>query len=82
MNIFLGKSQSWLEAELAKAQADAAAGKITIRVSTPGVSADKMQEMSIISRIEQLLWALNALDPTTYPAASIKRITRTKAVFS
>jgi len=82
LNIFIGKSKAWLEAQLASAQADAASGKTTTSVTTTDLSTSKSVQADISTRIEQLLWALYLLDPVTYPLASVRRISRTRAVFS
>jgi len=82
LNYFIGKSQSWLEEQLASAQAEAANGKTTTSVTTSDLSTGKVIESDVSTRIERLLYALYLLDPASYPLANIRRVTRTKAVFS
>jgi len=82
MNYFIGKTKPWLESELAKAQADYSAGKVIINVSSGDVTTGKMIHVNVQDRIERLLIALNALDSTTYPDLSIRRISRTRVTFS
>jgi hypothetical protein len=41
VNYFIGKSQAWLEAELAKAQAEYAEGKSLVQASGGDASASK-----------------------------------------
>ena len=81
LNIFVGKSQAWLEEQLAKAQADYASGRVLTSVSAGDTSTGKLVQVNIRDRISALLVALNALDPTTYPASSL-RISRTRITFS
>jgi len=81
LNYFIGKSQVWLEEQLASAQADAAAGKITTSVTTGDLSTGKQVQDDIATRIQRLLYALYLLDPTTYPLANIRRVTRTKVIY-
>jgi len=82
LNYFIGKSQSWLEEQLASAQADAASGKTTTSITTSDLSTAKVIESDVSTRIERLLYALYLLDPINYPLTNIRRVTRTKAVFS
>jgi hypothetical protein len=82
LNYFIGKSQAWLEEQLSSAQADAASGKTTTSVTTSDLSTGKVIEVDVGTRIERLLYALYLLDPITYPLNQIRRVTRTKAIFS
>ena len=82
LNLFAGKSQSWLEAELAKAQADLAAGKTVTSVSSDGSTTGKLVQVSAVERIKMLLVALNKLAPNTYHYNDVTPVTRTRAVFS
>jgi hypothetical protein len=82
LNLFAGKSQAWLEAELAKAQADLSAGKTVTSVSSDGSTTGKLVQVSAVDRIKLLLRALNKLDPTHYPYNEATSVTRTRAVFS
>ena len=77
VNYFAGKSQTWLETELAKAQADLAAGKTIITASAGDVASGKMIQVDVRERIEKLLYALYLLDSTTYPATNL-RVSRTR----
>jgi hypothetical protein len=81
MNYFIGKSQAWLEAELAKAQADFASGKTTTSVSAGDASSGKQSMMSLERRIQQILKALFLLDPVTYPAVDVIPNRMTRASF-
>ena len=79
-NPYIGRTQAWLEAELAKAQQELANG-VQIHTSGSGdVSASGSIQRSAETRISQLLLALNRLDPVTYPAEDIFRPTRSVAV--
>lgn len=79
-NPFIGWTQAQLEAELAKAQSELASG-VQIHTSGAGdVSASGAVQRSAETRIQQLLLALNKLDPVTYPASDVFRPTRTTAV--
>lgn len=79
-NPFVGRTQVWLEAELAKAQAELAAGKTRNGAGEGTVNWQSLVQQSPSTRIEQLLRALNILDPTTYPLDSVTRVTRTASV--
>ena len=78
INPFIGVTQAQLERWLADAQADLAAGKTLSSYGSGDVSGSKLIQMTPLQRIEKLLYALYLLDPTTYPLASIKRVTRTR----
>ena len=81
MNYFIGKSQAWLEAELAKAQAEYAEVKSLVQASGGDASASKQLAMSLERRIQQILRALYLLDPATYPADSVIPVRQTRASF-
>lgn len=81
INYFIGKDQAWLEAELAKAQADFSAGKTLVSVHAGDVSSAKQVQVDVRVRMEQLLYALYLLDPVKYPADQIRRTTVTVARF-
>jgi hypothetical protein len=81
VNYFIGKSQVWLEAELAKAQAEYAEGKSLVQASGGDASASKQLAMSLERRIQQILRALYLLDPATYPADSVIPVRQTRASF-
>ncbi len=80
VNYFAGKTQTWLETQLASAQADFAAGKTRTSVTSGDVASGSQIEVSVKERIERLLYALYLIDPDTYPLASVSRISRTKLV--
>lgn len=80
VNYFAGKSKTWLETELAKAQAELAAGKTSNSGSSGDVAFSKQIQIKIKERIESLLYALYLIDPDTYPATSAIRVSRTKLV--
>jgi len=79
-NYFRGKSQAWLEAQLAMAQADASAGKATTSITTSDLSTGKIIEVDADTRIRRLEWALYELDPIKWPLQ--RPNTRTRAIFS
>jgi hypothetical protein len=81
LNYFIGKSQPWLEAELAKAQAEYAEGKTLVQASGGDASASKQVSMSLERRIQQILKALYILDPVTYPAEDVIPVRVTRASF-
>lgn len=81
MNYYIGKSQAWLEAELEKAQAEFAAGKVVTGASAGDASTNKQVSMSLERRIQQILKALHLLDPDTYPAESVIPNQQVKAQF-
>lgn len=78
MNPFIGQSQETLEAWLREAQEDLAAGKTITSAGAGDTRFDNQVSGSPEKRIEQLLRALNLLDPVTYPATEIRRATRTR----
>ena len=71
VNYFVGWTQTELEAELRRAQAELGAGASVGSVGAGDTQAQFSKEHSAKERIEMLLKALNALDPTTYPAESV-----------
>lgn len=81
-NPYLGRSQDQLEADLAKAQADLAAGKQVIRADVPGISVYNQVEITILERIRQILRALNVLAPSQYPLDQITPTRATRAIFN
>jgi len=81
LNPFLGWNQQDLETELRRAQEDHAAGKTITENRSGDVSKREQIESSALNRIRQILRALNAIDPTTYPADQISPANRTKATF-
>lgn len=81
MNYFIGKTQAWLETELAKAQEEYAEGKTLISAGAGDANDSKQVSMSLERRIQQLLKSLHIIDPTTYPASSVIPNRQTKASF-
>ena len=81
-NPFVGKTQVWLEAELAKAQDDLASGSSTVSGGEGTVQFSRVLHQSPGARIEMILRALNVLAPNTYPLTSITRATRSVGVIS
>jgi hypothetical protein len=81
LNPFIGWNQQDLEAELRRAQEDLAAGKTITQNRSGDVGKVEQVEASALTRIRQLLIALNKLDPTTYPADQISPVNRTKVTF-
>lgn len=82
LNKYLGWSQSELETLLREIQEDNAAGKATIQAGAGDASSSSRVEKSNDQRMNEVLYALFVLDPDTYPAASIRSITQTRATFS
>lgn len=78
LNYFIGKTEAWLEAQLGLAQEDLAAGRVVTRVSAGDTESGETIEVNVKERIEMLLNALNALNPTDYPASSVRRVRRTR----
>ena len=79
--IFFGKDQAWCEAELAKAQADAAAGVTSIGGTAGDTSHTEQQAMTPLDRIDALLLELHFLDPVTYPRLVARGTRVTKGIF-
>jgi len=80
-NPFIGKDRKWLEAELAAAQRDLSAGKMTIRAADGNVLVQSEVNTRAEERIRRLLLALNKIAPDDYPIDQITPITTAKAVF-
>lgn len=78
INPFIGQSQTQLETWLAEAQKDLAQGKTTSYAMGGDVSKSSAIQMTPMQRIQKLLEALHVLDPDTYPASSIRRVSRTR----
>jgi len=81
IDYFIGWNQQDLETELRAAQEDLASGKATIAARGGDSSVGSQVDMSAQERIKLILKALNAIDPDTYPIASITAITRSRACF-
>lgn len=82
MNPFIGATQAQLESWLRDAQRDLAAGKTISAVNAGDAGSQKMVQMTPLDRITKLLAALSLIDPTTYPPADIRKVTRTKTFVS
>jgi len=67
INYFIGRSQQSLEADLANAQEDLAAGKSVMDASSGDVSKRESMMGSIEKRIRLILQALTVINPTLYP---------------
>jgi hypothetical protein len=78
VNVFFGIPQATLETWLRDAQADLAAGKTLVSYSTGDTSGSKIVQSSPQTRIELILRALYLIDPESYPASSVSRVTRTR----
>jgi hypothetical protein len=76
VNYFIGKTQAWLEAELAKVQEDLAAGKTLVSWGAGESNAVNVRQMSLQTRFDHLYRALHELDPDNYPATNF-RVRRT-----
>lgn len=81
INYFLNRSQSDLEADLVSAQNDLAAAKQRTAVNTPHTGVQFQTEESITRRIRRILYALNQIDPTTYPDADTIPVTMAEVRF-
>lgn len=81
MNLYIGWNQADLESELRRAQEDLAAGKSIIQNQSGDVRKVEQHEATALTRIRQILRALNRLDPIAYPADQISPNNRTKATF-
>lgn len=80
-NPFIGRDRSWLEAKLREAQDELASGKSSISGGMADVSFGKIMTVGPQKRIDQLYWALNRIDPATYPIDQIASATRTTAIY-
>ena len=80
-NAFLGKSQAWLEEQLAIAQSDYSAGAVTTSAGSGDVTVGKEIRVSPKTRILELYAALRAIDPVRYPASATSLTRRTTALF-
>lgn len=80
-NPFVGRTKVQLEADLAAAQADLAAGKQVSRVTVPGIDVTNAMELTITDRIKFILRALNKLDPVNYPASDTSQASVTRISF-
>jgi hypothetical protein len=78
LNPFLGETRANLESWLAIARKDLALGKTVSSAGAGDVNTANQIQMTPLQRIELLLRALNSIDPVTYPATSIRRVTRTQ----
>ena len=78
-NPYVGVSQVQLEAWLASARSELAVGSQIHTTGSADVTSGRQIQAGPMARISQLLLALNALDPTTYPADQVFAPTRTVA---
>lgn len=76
-NPLIGWTQAELETELEALQTALVAGGTVTSAGTGSVNWSMERETGLRERIEMVLRALNALDPTTYPIESCLRITAT-----
>lgn len=81
-NIFIGKSQAWLEEQLAAAQEELATGKTTIAGGVGEVNYQKLLTVGPTQRIAMILAALNKIAPATYPIDDVTIPKRTAATFT
>jgi hypothetical protein len=81
-NPFIGKDRKWLESELAAAQRDLSAGKMTIRAADGNVLVQSQVEIRPAERVAQLLSALNKISAEDYPIDQITPMTKARIVFS
>lgn len=77
---FIGRDQAWLEDKLSRLQNAKAIGQRFFRIESAGNVGQKESVLSITAVEDMLLYDLYMIDPTTYPLATIQRVTRTKAV--
>lgn len=78
---FIGRSQEWLEAELAKAQEDLAAGTTSTGGSEGDSTFQEQASSTPQDRIDNLLYELSFLDPAKYPRADVVGRKTVRAVF-
>lgn len=81
-NPFIGKDRKWLESELAAAQRDLSAGKMTVRAADGNVLVQSEVNTRAEERVRRLLVALNKIAPEDYPIDQITPITSARIVFS
>lgn len=70
VNYFVGRTQAWLENQLAQCQEDLAAGKTRITWGAGESSSGSLKTTSPQQRYADLYFALSVLDPDTYPPAN------------
>jgi len=81
-NYFIGWSQADLETELRKAQVDVSKGSTFQGGQARDTNINRHVQATAEDRVDRLYFALNALDPVTYPT-NLTRPTRvTKAIFA
>jgi hypothetical protein len=80
-NLFIGRSQTWLEEQLAAAQEELANGSTLQQGGAGDAQAGFVVQGRPEERIKNLLFALWLKDPVTYPAADCNPATRTQVVF-
>lgn len=82
MNLFIGWTESQLEAKLLQAQTDLADARAQVSLGTVDMNMTQQITQSTIETIRMLYVALNRLNPTEYPLDSISEISSTVATFS
>lgn len=82
INYFIGWSMEELEAELATAQEDLAAGSALTRAGAGDTMSENIVNKSPEARIRMILKALNLLDSVKYPIDQVTAITETRVAFS
>jgi len=82
INYLLGQSQESLEAALLSAQEDYMEMTAIVGAGMGDVSSQRQTMGSLEKRIEQILRALNKLDPEKYPIDQVTRNERTGVAFS
>lgn len=78
LNPFIGQPRAQLETWLRDAQTDLALGKTITDAGAGDTNFRNEVACDPIERIEDLLYALFLIDPVTYPASKIARVTRTQ----
>lgn len=77
INYFINRDEPWLVEKLGALQEELAAGNTVTEVTTGDHSTRAQVQVNLERAIEMVLAALNRLNPTTYPASSVVRSTRT-----
>lgn len=82
INLFVGKSQGWLEEQLSLAQDDLAAGGTLTSGGVGEVNFTQEQKLRIEQRIANILHSLSLNFPEKYPPSQFQLPTRTVAVMT
>lgn len=80
-NYFIGWSQADLETELRKAQTDLSKGSTFQGGQAKDTNINRHVQISPEDRIDRIYFALNKLDPVTYPSADARPTRVATAVF-